>query len=817
MAYSNQIREEELKNKVASDFFSAYDTTPILGDVDFCVAVPSDGPQLFETEYLLWAEAKKGIKANIEESFVQLIITIGKAHTFEHHLPPRFLGAFDAEKIAFIPYNNLLEIFHQNDFNWNVTPSDHTTKEFALIHKTVEDVLSRQILTFSYDRDKKELDKFIKHNFIVGKSNLSKIRISKNNFVAIYQKWLREVKPTISVDWEKAKKLGIIDADFYLADILSEHNVSLKEKLFVLLRDTYYELDRKRNDLGLFTSSTANFTDDQKAHTQFWNRYNRPPKRDYWDYIVERRDLLVPPDVRERRGSFFTPQKWVELSQQYLADELGEDWQDEYYIWDCAAGTGNLLNGLTNKYHIWASTLDKADVDVMKERIKNGNANLLDEHVFQFDFLNDSFDNLPPRLKEIIDNEELRKKLVIYINPPYAEAGNSKQRTGTGKNKSGVSFQNYVYDKYKPIIGSACREIFAQFLIRIYHEIPSSVLANFSTLKNLQAPNFRDFRASFRAKLGRFFLVPADTFDNVKGQFPIGFFIWKTDESELFTEKEGDIYDAEGIFLRTTCKSSYANDENVIIWLRKYYSKEKAIAYLRMNGTNVQNNNGIYIASELSPNDLHNHFYTNITKSNLMEMCMYLAVRHAIPATWQNDRDQYLSPNEAKMAEDMDFANDCFTFSLFHGQNRVRSNKGTNYWIPFTEEEVSARDCFKSHFMTDFISGKGRPKKEADLFSDDGEDNGPLVFSAEAQAVFDAARELWRYYHSQPGSNPDASLYDIKLHFQGTKIMKNGKVQMKSDSDDPTYTELIRKLRENLKILAAKIEPKVYEYGFLKH
>ena len=461
MAYSNQIREEELKNKVAQDFFQAYDTTQILGNVDFCVAVPSNGPQLFETEYLMWAEAKKGNKSNLEESFVQLVITIGKAHTFEKHLPPRFLGAFDAAKIAFIPYNNLLEIFHQNDFNWNVAPSDHSTKEFVLIHEKVKEVLSHQILTFNFDRDKKELEKFIKHNFIVGKSKLSKIRISKNNFVAIYQKWLLEVKPTINVNWDKAKKSGIIDADFYLADILSEHNVSLKEKLFVLLRESYYELDRKKNDLGLFTSSKANFIDEQNAHNQFWNRYSRPPKREYWDYIVERRDLLVPPDVRERKGSFFTPQKWVELSQQYLADELGENWQDEYYIWDCAAGTGNLLNGLTNKYRIWASTLDKADVDVMKERIKNGSANLLEDHVFQFDFLNDSFDNLPPRLKEIIDNEETRKRLVIYINPPYAEAGDSKQIYGTGKNKTNVSVSNYIYKKYLDRIGIAGRELFA--------------------------------------------------------------------------------------------------------------------------------------------------------------------------------------------------------------------------------------------------------------------------------------------------------------------------------------------------------------------
>lgn len=84
-----------------------------------------------------------------------------------------------------------------------------------------------------------------------------------------------------------------------------------------------------------------------------------------------------------------------------------------------------MLAGLTNKYHIWASTLDQADVDVMHERIANG-ANLLDSHVFQFDFLNDDFSKLPQPLQDIINNEEKRKKLVIYINPPYAEAANKK-------------------------------------------------------------------------------------------------------------------------------------------------------------------------------------------------------------------------------------------------------------------------------------------------------------------------------------------------------------------------------------------------------
>lgn len=118
--------------------------------------------------------------------------------------------------------------------------------------------------------------------------------------------------------------------------------------------------------------------------------------------------------------------------------------------------------------------------------------------------------------------------------------------------------------------------------------------------------------------------------------------------------------------------------------------------------------------------------------------------------------------------------------------------------------------------MTDYISGRNRPNEENSLFASAESTNDTLEFSKEAIDVFDAGRALWRYYHSQPDSNPDASLYEIRLYFQGTKLLKNGKVQMKSDSNDETYMTLIRNLRDKLKILASKIEPKVYEYGFLK-
>lgn len=806
MKYGN-IREEELKNKIAHDFFWLYDCTKIIGNVDFCVSKWQGTKDDTEPQSLLWAEAKAG-SSDIYTSIVQLILTIGKARTFDKYLPPSFLGAFDAEKIAFIPYNDIHDIFYINDFNWKVTPSNHSTKEFQIIYNKVKKIIDEKTLLFSYEKDANELKKFIKDNFKHGNFGQSKIKIDKNNFMVVYNKWLQTVKPSIDVNWDAAKKSGIIDGDFYLADLLSDENVTLKDKLFVLLKHDHYELDRKTDETGLFSSKKAEFKDNQKAHNQFWNKYERPPLEEYWDYIVERRDLLVPQDIRERKGSFFTPQKWVELSQKYLTDVLGENWQDEYYVWDCAAGTGNLLAGLTNKYNIWASTLDEQDVEVMKDRIKNG-ANLLESHVFQFDFLNDDFSKLPEGLLEIINDPEKRKKLVIYINPPYAEATTAKTVTGTGKNKAKTATNNKIYLKYKNEIGNASNEIFAQFLIRIYKEIPDCIIAHFSTLKAIQSNNFKIFRNVFQAKLCKLFVVPAYTFDNVNGQFPIGFHIWNTSIKERFDYIYADVYDEKSQLIGH--KGFYGNlPESINKWLLNFYSKSKnnGIGILSTRGNDFQNQKYIYIATAIN-NDVHDT-KVKISQLNLLGICIYFAVRHCIEATWLNDRDQFLYPNDG-WKSDTEFQNDCLAFTLFHTQNRITSKEGINHWIPFTEDEVNARDKFDSHFMTDFIQGKIKTNDENTIFANSEKQNTPLVFSNEAKAVFDAGRELWRYYHSQPDSNPNASYYDIREYFQGRN--PNGK--MKNKSDDKKYMALLSNLKDAIADLAKKIEQKVYEYGFL--
>jgi hypothetical protein len=798
-----KIREEELKNKVGEDWFKTFDTTEILGNIDFTVFPKQDN--LFGRTPLLWAEAKTG-NFDIPSMFVQLILTIGKARTFDKTLPPAFLGAFDFKKIAFLDYVNVQDIFYLNDFNWNVTPSNHETKEFQLIKERVENILKTKTYIFDYENDEKELQTFIKNN-VAKATTKSKIKIDKNNFIPIYLRWLEVIRPNIDVNWEQLNKANIFDSDFYLADLFVddkdtqniEDDSTIRDNLFVVYQNQGYKIAKENvGQIMDFTISIRN----KNLYLQFWKLYKRPPIKKFQEYIIERKDLLVPQDIRERKGAFFTPRIWVELSQKYLTEYLGENWQDEYFIWDCAAGTGNLLTGLTNKYNIYASTLDQSDVNVMHERIDHG-ANLLHNHVFQFDFLNDDFTKLPQSLQDIINDKEKRKKLVIYINPPYAEADN---RQGDGR--KGVA-ESEIHRKYSNLMGYTKREMYIQFFTRIHCEIPDVVLANFSTLKNLQAPKFSEFRAYFQAKLEKLFLTPADTFDNVKGQFPIGFFIWNTSKKEKFNYFEADIYVKNTNFIGTKNIWSFDNCKLINDWIKPYRNtKSESIATIIGVGSDFQNQRLVRFGEPFMKVPASNHNWQT-SKDNLVETSIYYTVRRIIESNWLNDRDQFLFPKDA-WQNDLEFQNDCIAHTLF--SNNISSIFGTNHWIPFTEQEVNAQSRFESHFMTDFINGKIKIESENNLFGTAENQTLKKEFSAEATAVFDAGRELWKYYHKQPNVNVNASLYDIREYFQG----RNEKGRMNSKSNDEKYMELIGELRNKLNFLADKIKPKIYEYEFLK-
>jgi hypothetical protein len=784
MSYLHIRKKETLKAHVFADHFDkaefAYDTNA--GNIGFIVTSVFLGTIAF----CLWAEAKKGVVDAIS-MLTQLILTCKKTYDSSEYPPPPFIGCFDAVKIGFVPFHDILPIFADNDVNWNAAPSNYRSADFLKIRKKVEKLTAENMTTFNFDEASAEIKDFIKKNFVTAAA-AAKSPITKNNFPHIYNRWVKEVKPSINISaehWQKYKREGVSDGDFFIADMMSKDGSSITERILIAFENNTYKL--KKEIEGDLFKLNIDFTDGGGAYNRFWNKYERPPAEEYQQYIIGRSDLLAPPNIREVKGSFYTPAIWVEKAQAYLEKAFGENWQDEYCIWDCAAGTGNLLAGLQNPYNLWASDIDQPNVDAIRALI-GGGLNLLHDHVFQFDFLNDSFDKLPEGLRNIIEDKEKRKKLIIYINPPYAEVS-SLGVTG----KPGVN-QSKTHDKYAQILGTAGRELFAQFLVRIYFEMPGCKIGEFSKMKLISGSAFNTMRKYFLANLEKCFVVPSRTFDNVKGSFPIGFKIWNAEIKEPITEITADIYDEKGMYTGDKKFVNYGK-EGISRWIGEHrialrkLDTAKNIGFLSgTNGGNFQTNNIVFIVN--AREQTANPRGLEIQQENLIPACVYYSVRHVVPATWLNDRDQFLYPNDG-WETDTEFQHNGLVYTLFN--TNISCKYGVNHWIPFTEKEAGAREKFESNFMSSFLTGK--------------------TFSEEAQAVLSAGKALWKYFHKNSNAiSVNASFYDIREYFQGRK--ETGKMNVKSA--DETYNALIKALRDALKILAKKIEPKVYEYGFLK-
>ncbi|GHP74449.1 hypothetical protein VN0235_14510 [Helicobacter pylori] len=810
----SSLNEEPLKIQIKAEFFKDKKFLYSGDKIDFMLSYKHPNATL----PILWGEAKKGNFDDLDKAFTQLLLTIGKHRLYTHHTPP-YLCAFDAFRMEFIAFDDTItSFFYESGINFSITPSNHNTEGFKHALDAFKAKCKSHKFVFNFKTQSQECKEFIENN--LNSSHLpNKIQIDKNNFFTIYQKWSEAVKPTIDIDWEVAKTKGILDADYYLADLLSDGSKTIIEKLQTILSSSYYKLKRGVNELGKIDFMEVGFTDGQQVHQEFWNIYKRPPELEFQAFILERRDLLVPSDVRERKGAFFTPRIWVEKSQEYLAKALGQDYQEDYIIWDCAGGTGNLLNGLTNKANCFLSTLDSNDVAIVKELAAANKLNLLENHVFQFDFLNDDFNKAPKSLQEILNDKEKRKKLIIYINPPYAEAGNKAKMSGTGKHKDLVARGNLICEKYKDELDKANNELFAQFFMRIYKELNGCIMASFSTLKYLNSSNFKKFREVFKAKFLEGFMVPADSFDNVKGQFPIGFLVWDTATPPPLKPTNAinlEVFDSLGEFLG--CKNIVnENVKNIHMWLKQKEKIEnmEILGYIDTPTPDFQGSPSVAIVNNKNSSKRHSVYFA-ITSSNILFGSVFFSIRHCIKATWQNDRDQFYAPYDDAFQDDSEFKNNCLIFMLFHTQNRITTTQGTNHFIPFSETEVNAKERYSSHALLDFL--KGKIKEEGDsLFLNAKKENKPLEFSQSALNVFNAGKEIYRYYHHKISNRPynaNASLYDIKEFFQGRNAQ--GKLNLPAKAKDEHYKQLYANLQDALKDLAKEIQPKVYEYGFLR-
>ena len=754
----------------------------------------------------IWFEAKDNSKISSYAMFTQLMHYVQDALNKGQYVPP-FLCVIDTQKAAIMKSSDVIPFLEKKTIKWGTSASKYTPEALDAISAHI----GTHFVSFKIETHEEEFINTVKN--AIKKGDIIRTPITPDNLKQVFDKWVVMIGNEIE---------GVKDEEYallFFADIMHDGTISTHDNLPA-------ELMHKDGSPVFFLNGKVYKLGNKEGYRQFWAIYHKPPKAEYRNYLLERRDSLIPIDERSFKGAYYTPLNVVDKAYDKLAETLGDNWQKNYIVWDMCCGVGNLEVKHSNPRNIYMSTLDNADVDVMK-----ATKTCVAATRFQYDYLNDDIDDfgnidysltekVPQGLRQAISEG---KKILILINPPYAEAANSQGNEG----KTNVATTNIasLMSEY----GYASRELFIQFLVRISREIPTATIAMFSTLKYVNAPNFEKFRTLWSAKYLGGFVVHSKAFDGLKGNFPIGFLIWQTNHQgkkinidEISVEVidknakpigEKGFYNIQSNnFLSEWLPRLKKNDLDVIPLINTITPTTKtehvrntkwsndAIAHFFCNGNDLQNS-GTMTAIFSSVHSIGHAGGYFVTKENLWQAAIVFSVRRLVKPTWLNDRDQFLIPTEPLTDE---FKNDCLLWMLFNGSNLTASANDlewndkkwniVNHFIPFTEEEVGANDRFESDFMVQYLKDK--------------------KLSKEAKAVLAEGKKLWQAYFQN--TDVRAVREELKLNRPDVGWYQVRNALKKRNESGDFVPVSFKPFEEVYKALSEKLQPMVYELGFLR-
>ncbi len=779
----------------------------------------------------MWFEAKEGGRTSTYAMFTQLLYYVQDALNHGEYTPP-FLCVIDSVKAAIMETSVAIPLLEKKIIKWGKSASK--VSQDAL--DTVSQYIGTHFVSYRIETHEAEFIEAVKTAIQTGK--IVRTQITPDNLKQVFDKWMKMIGCEIE---------GVSEEDYallFFADVMSDGQVATHNDLpaELLHRGTHPVFT-----LGGKVYSLASW----EGYREFWAIYDRPPKEEYRNYLLERRDSLIPLDERSFKGAYYTPLHVVDKAYDLLTQTLGNDWQREYIVWDMCCGVGNLETKHSNPRNIYMSTLDQADVDVMK-----ATRTCVSAERFQYDYLNDDItddgeidyaltDKVPIKLRKAIKSG---KKILVLINPPYAEATSADSASAgidAELSKKGVKRTKFAECGMSKF-GRASNELFMQFVARIAKEIPNAILAMFSTLKYVNSQTLEQFRSIWRAQYLNGVVVPSKAFDGLKGDFPIGFLIWQTQNSHRFKS---------GTALAEGCSESAANLESTFpdsitvevldknaepIGEKSFYNiSEKRLLTTWVQRPKTNNQDALPLKNAITPatatkdlrgthwadgaigwlncagNDVqHVNNYTIlfssgfgsgrgffVTEENLWKSAVIFTMERLIKPTWLNDRDQFLQPTGELTDE---FKNDCLVWMLFNGSNLTASADGlewngktwslVNHFIPFTEDEVNATGRFESDFMVEYMTNK--------------------TFSPEARSVLDAGRNLWRTYFSQNDNKSVRDEFKLNRPDVGWYQIRNAlKARNESGTAVPVSLE---PFQTAYAALSEKLRPLVYELGFLR-
>ncbi|MGP1437873.1 MAG: hypothetical protein ACTTKH_02235 [Treponema sp.] len=773
----------------------------------------------------IWFEAKLGYKVSIYSMFTQLLFYVNKAINEGEYVPP-FLCVIDSKKAALMKTETVLPLLNDKSIKikWGKSASEVTQDALD----RVSQFIGTHFVSYNIEKAETEFIEAIAN--AIKKGEIIRTQITPDNLKSVFDKWVEAIGKEI---------MGAKNDDYVLlfyADIMSDGTVSTHENLSA-------ELLHKGTKPAFLLNGTLYELGNIDGYHKFWSIYNRPPLQEYRNYLLERRDSLIPLDVRSFNGAYYTPLKVVEKAYELLNNVLGSGWQKEYIVWDPCCGVGNLETKHGNVRNIYMSTLDEADINVM-----NATKTCVAAMRFQYDYLNDDItetgeidysltNKLPIALQKIITEAKssgkttLKKKILILMNPPYAEAtnaDNTAKGAGKAKNKVGVAAKTKVAKSCMAEYGKASNELFTQFIARIAKEIPNATLAMFSKLKYINAPNFEEFRNKWNATYLGGFVVHSKAFDGIKGNFPIGFLVWQTHNEKGAThipikEVSCEVLDKNAKacgektfyniptkqYLNVWISRPKRNDEDAIplsnaiiptigkVRVDKW--ADRAIAYMYC-GVNDFQHAGQQTVLYSSPYGGGNGFY--VTPENLWQSAVVFTVRRIIPHTWLNDRDQFFQGDKPLPQE---FINDCLVWMLFSKSNLTASADGlvwngktwsiTNHFIPYTEEEVGSHSRFESDFLVNYMNDKS--------------------YSEQAIAVLEAGKAIWQAYFSYSFPHIIREKFKLGRADVGWYQIRQA-LKALGESEEYTNPFDFGAFEKAYSTLTQKLSPQVYELGFLK-
>ena len=424
---------------------------------------------------------------------------------------------------------------------------------------------------------------------------------------------------------------------------------------------------------------------------------------------------------------------------------------------------------------------------------------------------------MPDNLRADLNNPDIH--WIIYINPPYATAANNH---GDKIAKFKVSMTEIRKKMIADDLKASSQELYTQFLYRISKNFSNRQvwLGMFSSLKYIKSGQEQKFLdKAFDYKFERGFVFHSNNFVGCTGDFPIGFLIWNLNEHISFDEQTIllDIYNSavEKVGEKICYPARQKNFLNIwakrALGIKKFPPMSSGLNISYKSKTPKDKVPENFLATFVySGNDFSNQNYTafisgsvarhggiSVTPENFEQCLITHMVRRLPKATWLNDRDQFMQPTKELSRE---FITDAVIWSLFAPSNQTVSLRNVEYegevyqiannFYPFMLSEVKNWHCSSPEIrMQIFLA-------QEDRFAAKWIKNN--VLSAQAQAVLDAGREIYKKFYAE--------------------LEKLDVARWKIEEWDAGWYQIRMSLcvSIDLSTLSAKLEPQIYELGFLR-